>query len=369
MAIQIISASLITLLIVLIVQSFIMFRRWGHKIYILTTAAFSYAALVCLLTGSEITNNGAAAVSIGFSGGAFILVQLSLFQFYNPKTQNLRNRFAVPAAVITLLPLVLSFVNGSFALIAGIVGIVLYSIYAYMYLSPYFSGQLIYIGSIFLFATATITHSVEVALQSSLLISQLLMLFSYFLIFLLNYSRILDITQGITEASAIDGLTGLYNSRYIRKRANDFALDESLQAVLLIDIDHFKKINDTMGHPKGDEVLQRVSQVVQDETEGKGLAGRYGGEELLVLLNNAPNDNFSIAERIRKRVEKDTIVTVSIGYAYFSPGELSTEVIKQADDALYRAKHRGRNQVVNYHEMDRPMADVEQELDTNGAIS
>ncbi|WP_462413566.1 GGDEF domain-containing protein [Neobacillus sp. Marseille-QA0830] len=160
--------------------------------------------------------------------------------------------------------------------------------------------------------------------------------------------------------SKIDFLTGLNNVRQF-----DLALNESIKkahdqneklSLLLIDIDHFKKVNDTHGHQAGDEVLRQLGAILSSCSRSQDLVSRNGGEEFTVLLRNCHYlQALEAAERIRTAVEKhpfilpngDAIkVTASIGVStYLETTQSSYEFIKQADDSLYNAKKTGRNKV------------------------
>jgi two-component system cell cycle response regulator len=131
-------------------------------------------------------------------------------------------------------------------------------------------------------------------------------------------------------------------------------------AVLLCDIDHFKNVNDKYGHPVGDEVLRRVSRVLQEVPRKIDVPARYGGEEFAVLLDNVDVAQAKIiADRIRIEISKVVVdtdkgplsVTESIGIAAFpDDGRDRTTLIERADLALYHAKHTGRNRVVTWAE-------------------
>lgn len=131
---------------------------------------------------------------------------------------------------------------------------------------------------------------------------------------------------------------------------------------LMIDIDHFKAVNDTHGHLAGDEVIKTVSEVLRQECRARDIVCRFGGEEFIVFVHEASADQGAeIAERIRKAVEVEPTmsddtklcVTVSIGGSLKQAADDITESIKRADDALYRAKEGGRNRIV----MDFPAPD------------
>ena len=161
-----------------------------------------------------------------------------------------------------------------------------------------------------------------------------------------------------------DGLTGLTNHRTFQQRFADMleraARHNHKLAVLLCDIDHFKNVNDKYGHPVGDEVLRRVSRVLQEVPRKIDVPARYGGEEFAVLLDNVDlAQATAVAERIRIEISKVVVdtdkgplsVTESIGVAAFpEDGRDRTVLIERADLALYHAKHTGRNRVVTWAE-------------------
>lgn len=166
----------------------------------------------------------------------------------------------------------------------------------------------------------------------------------------------------MAEMSIIDELTGLHNRRYLMEalereseRAGRYQADLT---VGILDLDHFKKINDTHGHPAGDKVLKTVADLLKGNVRNNDIACRYGGEEFAILFPNTSMDNAKrMCERFRRQVENFSIpydhseirVTVSIGIAKFSTeGIHSAEsVLKVADQALYEAKSNGRNCIVS----------------------
>lgn len=169
--------------------------------------------------------------------------------------------------------------------------------------------------------------------------------------------------------SITDGLTSLYNKVFmedaITKGIKNALRDIRPLTVVMCDIDHFKKINDYHGHQAGDYVLKIVSATLRSIMRETDLAGRFGGEEFVVLLNNCNEQGADIfAERFRKGIEstlfifegKRIPVTLSQGTATISmawqeglnPEALMTEMIQKADTALYQAKNQGRNRVVRF---------------------
>jgi diguanylate cyclase len=158
-----------------------------------------------------------------------------------------------------------------------------------------------------------------------------------------------------------DPLTGLSN-----RRGFDATIHRMHQAVtqggttltlLMLDIDHFKMVNDTYGHLFGDQVIRGVAQAIRSMVKGQDMAARYGGEEFAVLLPDTDSvAGLHVAEQIRSLVERSKIrrfntaeavgnITVSIGVTHCRPGETISEFIERADAALYRSKTGGRNRV------------------------
>jgi diguanylate cyclase (GGDEF)-like protein len=158
-----------------------------------------------------------------------------------------------------------------------------------------------------------------------------------------------------------DDLTGLLNRRGFFAAAIPLAFlaqrNNSVIGVLMIDLDNFKAVNDALGHKTGDSILTEISSLLSENLRASDVAGRYGGEEFIVLLPSASQDSASrTAEKIRYLVEstppKGVPLTLSIGLAEgiieSSPTEELQELIRQADAALYRAKETGRNKVERY---------------------
>lgn len=159
----------------------------------------------------------------------------------------------------------------------------------------------------------------------------------------------------LKDLATVDGLTGLYNHRYIYDRLEEEA-DRCVRnncrfVVLMLDIDHFKNINDTYGHLLGDKILKELAIIMQDSIRFSDMVGRYGGEEFLIMLVETKlADGYIVAEKIRKTIERWEFteglrITVSIGAEEYS-GEKISELLEKADYKLYRAKNNGRNQTV-----------------------
>jgi diguanylate cyclase (GGDEF)-like protein len=162
--------------------------------------------------------------------------------------------------------------------------------------------------------------------------------------------------EELERLSLTDSLTGLSNRRFLMQRLNEEALRYRRTrhdvAVLMLDVDHFKKYNDTYGHPAGDEVLKKVARILQVTAREVDCVARYGGEEFCLMLpETSVAGALKLAERIRTRMAAEQLpgenVTLSIGVASLpGDGETPDDVIAAADEALYRAKREGRDRVV-----------------------
>lgn len=169
-----------------------------------------------------------------------------------------------------------------------------------------------------------------------------------------NYQR--SISMAITDA-----LTGLYNRHYLNTHLGNM-VKQALKngkhlALMIMDMDHFKSVNDTYGHDVGDMVLKQLAAIIMNASRSSELAARFGGEEFIILMPETdPQSAYGAGNRIREIVEKtpfkinemgDTIQrTISIGVASLYPdGDSAESLLKRADEALYEAKHGGRNLV------------------------
>ncbi|MCX7607686.1 MAG: GGDEF domain-containing protein [Anaerolineales bacterium] len=151
-------------------------------------------------------------------------------------------------------------------------------------------------------------------------------------------------------AANTDSLTGLPNRRMLSELLEDQLRRRALFCVLLADIDHFKTINDSYGHDRGDEVLRRVAEALRVHARETDIVGRWGGEEFLILLSlQDARDGAETAERLRAQVETlrpaGLPVSISLGGTSSRAGDTLASLVKRADQALYEAKTTGRNRV------------------------
>ena len=207
--------------------------------------------------------------------------------------------------------------------------------------------------------------------QSDSLIVALVFFFGSIFVLLVSWLMV-QTTKDIKRVAKLevqsitDPLIGIYNRRYLNQRLSEeiprarrykFPL-----SILLLDIDHFKQVNDRFGHLTGDMVLVKIGEILKQNIRESDIAARYGGEELVLVLPNTSGENAHIlAERIRITLEKVAYkghqsntpefgCTVSIGLASLGDQNIDPdEILRQSDVALYKAKNAGRNRVVIYN--------------------
>ena len=180
--------------------------------------------------------------------------------------------------------------------------------------------------------------------------------------------------NALKESAFKDGLTDLYNRKFldehIKKLAPQTVREGNTIAVLMLDMDHFKAVNDEYGHDIGDKVLKELAQILTENVRESDLVVRFGGEEFIILLVGIANkeDALTVANKIRIKVSENEIdvyagsklrKTISIGMSMFPDSSNTFDgALKNADIALYEAKKRGRNQVVVYEENQKSSVDL-----------
>ncbi len=171
-----------------------------------------------------------------------------------------------------------------------------------------------------------------------------------------NNAALRDRLQTVEEKNKTDELTKIFNRAEVNKRLEQLIQDNSDFALMYIDADHFKKVNDTYGHNNGDLVLSIIAKRMQKEIQGNDFVGRYGGEEFVLVMQGIKDEETAKrrADDIRTAIEKSPIhfsdaeeiyQTVSIGATIFKEGDTLEDVLGRADKLLYYAKSHGRNMV------------------------
>lgn len=175
----------------------------------------------------------------------------------------------------------------------------------------------------------------------------------------------------LTDLSNTDSLTALFNHRFMMERCQEMFRQSKRYGTplscVMVDIDHFKSVNDTYGHQFGDMVLRGISKILKERTRSSDLCGRYGGEEFIILMARSKEESIEYVSRLHQIIGEETFtdagqrvrVTVSIGLADYQ-GELNTchELIQRADQALYRAKQGGRNLIRIWKNEEEELSDI-----------
>ncbi|TDF95889.1 GGDEF domain-containing protein [Paenibacillus piri] len=292
---------------------------------------------------------------------SFLLVNTGIYQLYNPTRLRDGVVFVVCCAVTAVISLSYWYIPGwlegngsqikllqplivelflvvllfiSFLLVNSRIG---QNVKYQLMLTLYFCTQMIHMANIYVFGG---NQPVLMKLEQTIP-----MLF-HLILFLFIVERVIELMQAIYNSSIRDGLTQLYNRKYFYNRVGQYIAGRISVSVIFSDIDNFKKLNDTKGHHMGDQVLKQVAGIMREETDQIGICGRYGGEEMVVLVTDPDTDSAELAERIRARIEAETIVTVSMGWSRHKKQMTADELIKQADEAMYKAKTSGKNKVV-----------------------
>ncbi len=175
--------------------------------------------------------------------------------------------------------------------------------------------------------------------------------------------RLRDDLDAMREEAFTDGLTRIPNRKHFDLELQRLSAEASAEArelsLLMLDIDHFKRFNDTFGHPIGDQVLRLLAATLKECVKGRDIPARYGGEEFAVILPDTRlEDAVILAEQVRRAIGSKKVVnkqtgedlgkiTVSIGAGRLSAGEAPENLVGRTDEALYAAKHGGRNRVAS----------------------
>ncbi len=173
-------------------------------------------------------------------------------------------------------------------------------------------------------------------------------------------AKLLALNATLIELSETDKLTGLKNRRFfqdkLEQQLNSYYESAKPFSLCILDIDHFKKVNDTFGHQVGDDVLAQLAQLLTQRARKEDTVARYGGEEFVMIL---PDTEIAAAKEIGEQIRKTVAfdhwpagqVTISIGMATVTLEDTGTTLLKNADDALYASKKNGRNQVTHFFDM------------------
>lgn len=194
----------------------------------------------------------------------------------------------------------------------------------------------------------------QAELSRTFIISVVSLLVVVFALFILIYNLLYYFKREMQKNVQTDPLTQLPNRNKVELRYAEMLDRNQSVSLLLIDIDHFKAVNDTHGHNAGDNVLRQVANMLQSELREDDIIGRWGGEEFVILLaDTSPEQAFEVAQKLRERLANMTAstgslslkVTASFGVSHTEISRPLVDILARADDALYQAKREGRNLV------------------------
>ncbi|NEW08662.1 GGDEF domain-containing protein [Paenibacillus sp. SYP-B3998] len=355
---------ILALMVVVSIRLFLDRRKKGYLSMTISLLIVSITYVLQLyLKLSAIDTSLTAYILLMLKIISFILVNMGIYQLYN-RTKRRQYVFFygliimgfVVSIVHFYVPQLYSGPNQQVRLLQDI-GLELYVfvlIFLCFYMIPPFIAQQIKYQlalTVYFFMQAAHLINAYMYNNSQLwfsLADNILPIIYYFLLFMLLFDRVVELMQAIYNSSITDGLTRLFNRKFFYNRVTQYVQRHLPIYILFSDIDNFKKLNDTQGHQMGDDVLKQVAQIMKDEAEECGIAGRYGGEEMVIMVTDPSVKMDAFAERVRMRIETETIVTASIGYSKYKNGLSAEELIKQADEAMYKAKTSGKNRVVKY---------------------
>ncbi|QDY82044.1 GGDEF domain-containing protein [Paenibacillus polymyxa] len=342
----------------------IIYSRQRKKAYILFSVA---AILIMTYEAMNLYSAGGGQMQLqgivwknALEAFAFVLINAAVFQLYQ-KLKLVERWALLLLAALLILPVMAWTLNLLPAWISAVklVGFTLFYrvlvlILSLLFITPrigqpkkFIAGLFVYLLWLgFLWLRNDIPE--EAGGSSTFLWMLFLPLLYYTTLFIILFERIVELLQRIYRSSITDGLTGLYNRKYFSGRLRRY-MDQGIRvSVIFCDIDNFKKLNDTQGHARADEVLKQVAQIMEEELDEIGLTGRYGGEELVAMVVDRRAKVAHVAERIRERVAEESIVTISVGHSTVKKEINPDELVKQADQAMYISKTTGKNKVTAY---------------------
>ncbi|WP_145135679.1 GGDEF domain-containing protein [Paenibacillus sp. Y412MC10] len=361
------AASGLYIILIMLLICLTMYSRQRKKAYLYMVAAFLF---IMAYEGVNIHFAFSGSLRQGnYPEGAdwlqafsFLLLNFAVYQLYHRMNRRLRALLIVMALLYVVPLLSPGFLEGGGSWQAGYIdlcqlGTVMIGLFG---MAPRVGQRKKYTAGLAVYFVYILVHLLNnlIPLEKTWIpaIWIWLPLLFYTLLFFILFTRIVEQMQSIYRSSITDGLTNLYNRRFFTRQLNRY-VDQGLKVSLIFcDIDNFKKLNDTEGHARADQVLKQVAAIIEEEVDEAGLAGRYGGEELVALIVDKRAKVSRIAEQIRARVEAETIVTLSVGYSVLRAGTNAGTLISQADQAMYRSKTTGKNKVTAYRSSNPPAA-------------
>ncbi|WP_051217583.1 GGDEF domain-containing protein [Paenibacillus assamensis] len=357
------------IMLIMMLMAFRLYMKQRSNAYILLFLSVVIMALdrLMIINDSALDNPTQQVLGAGRSVlfmTSFLMINVAILRLYKRFNRKMRMRFMIlflGVPITSYLSMLLS-PDGSYIEITAwplIIYQVVIALLCYRWIAPKINQRTRYTCAILAYLGVLLTIFINVlwygGMSESLLITKLFMILIYFTIVLfIFFERIIENLQTTYRSSITDGLTGLYNRRFMYQRMNQYIAKSQKVSVIFCDIDNFKRLNDTKGHLVADEVLIKVAQIVRDEVDDCGLAGRFGGEEIIAFVQPKQKQlsPAHIAEQIRARVEEETGSTISIGYSSLMKGQSIEELVREADQAMYHSKQTGKNRVTCYQEIE-----------------
>lgn len=356
------SSCIIVILLLMLMMSLRLYFNRRKKAYLSLIIALmliiaQHGLNIYIAIGSEPAGLLIGEISQFIQSVSFIMMNMAIYQLYNP-TKRRATSYFILFMFVALLIGAAHYIDamrtetsysgiGQSLYLFVLIGI------AYMIVTPFIGQHGKYRTALVLYtaghgAYVANMHMYQAGNPALSIAEHVLPVLYYTFMFLILFDRVVELMQAVYRSSITDGLTSLYNRRFFYNRTAHHISLQGKTSVIFCDIDNFKKLNDTQGHHKADGVLKLVASIIAEETEGIGIPGRYGGEELVALLTDPKADAAKVAESIRSRVESESIVTISVGYSTYKAGLTAEELIKQADAAMYESKTTGKNKVTGY---------------------
>lgn len=357
---------IVILLLMLTVSLRLLYNR-RKKAYVsislsLVFLIIQYCVLVAFLVENDTMTVTKAYVMQALQVIGYLFIHRGLYQLYNRSRRKDMAVFVITMAIMVAIsivfypdtPLVIVNENNAFMQFVVMDFYTLLLIFVSFLIFPQYIGQTgKYLTALVAFLLFQVSGMMDryIYEEPNMLLSiteNVMPVIFYAFIFLFLFERIVEIMYAVYRSSIKDGLTNLYNRNYLFNHVKQCLNKNMKISVLFTDIDNFKKLNDTQGHHQGDLALKQVASILNEESEGIGIAARYGGEELVMLITDSTVNMKKLAERVRSRVEKETNVTISVGYSTSKKHINPHVLIKQADEAMYVSKTTGKNKVTAY---------------------
>jgi len=332
--------------------AFLLFQRWRTFNYLFLAGSAAAAGILSLVVFSvSFFGSGSVALRAFYftlSGLIFLVLHAASMLFLR-RYEIRKMYFHAAAAGIVLIGGIALFASLTAGLLIQLAGLAIFMVLSFMKDSQ---RRVLLVLACAFFAAGHLAIFADFYVQKILFVGLVLHTTAFLCLQFMFYVWIVGMLEAASFSAVVDGLTGCYTKNYFTKKTKEAIRAGGAFALIFSDIDNFKRLNDFQGHQVGDEILKLVAKTMKDVVGDYGFVGRFGGEEIVALITDPIVDPGKIAEEFRARVEEASKsvfpVTVSVGYTIYEAGISVDEFIRQADDAMYKAKRRGKNRVVSY---------------------